>query len=71
MVSLFFAYLEGFMTDNAVYEYRKRREARLAARGYKTKLNEYRTNKGKKIEPETQETGKGSGGVAVDRKSVV
>lgn len=30
------------MTDNAVIEFRKRREKRLAARGYRTKLNEYR-----------------------------
>lgn len=41
------------MFNDAVYEYRKRREKRLAARGYRTKLNEYRnTGSGKKVEEE-------------------
>ena len=39
------------MTDISVINYRKRREERLAKRGYKTKLNEYRKTKdGTKVE---------------------
>ena len=41
------------MFNKAVYEYKKRREKRLAARGYRTKLNEYRkTANGAKVEEE-------------------
>lgn len=43
------------MTDNAVIEFRKRREKRLSARGYRTKLNEYRNaNSGKMAEKQEE-----------------
>ena len=50
------------MFNKDVYEYRKRREKRLSARGYRTKLNEYRKtgNEAKVEENQAEEQASGN-----------